>query len=230
MADGLFVGIDGTDGGGKKTQIDLLSEHLIARGHDVLIADFPQYGELSAGPVEMYLRGELGTAEQIGAKRAATLYAVDRFCASPRLWSWLREGKMVLSNRYVAANLAYQGAKISDPGERKAFWEWNLRLEYEFYGIPRPLLNLILDVPAEVAFDLVGKKGERAYLKGMKRDIHEEDREYLERSIEVYRELVHCYPNEFRLIECTAGGRMLPKEHIAILIWNEIRALLERSR
>jgi dTMP kinase len=110
---GVFIVIDGTDGAGKKTQTDILCEKLKAYGFAVEIADFPQYGHKSAGLVEEYLNGRYGTAEAVGPYAASIFYACDRYDASFKIRKWLAEGKVVVSNRYVAANMGHQGGKIA---------------------------------------------------------------------------------------------------------------------
>ena len=78
MKIGKFIVIDGTDGSGKATQTKLLVERLKNDGHDVEIADFPQYGKKSAGLIEKYLNGKYGSAEEVGPYRASIFYACDQ--------------------------------------------------------------------------------------------------------------------------------------------------------
>ena len=117
----MFIVIDGTDGSGKATQTQLLVEKLKSLGFDVEIADFPQYGQKSAGLVEEYLNGVYGSAQDVGPYRASILYAVDRYAASFKIKKWLEEGKIVVSNRYVSANMGHQAGKIKDYAERDKF-------------------------------------------------------------------------------------------------------------
>ena len=106
---GKFIVIDGTDGSGKATQTELLVKRLAQAGYEVVMADFPQYGQKSAGLVEHYLNGKYGTALDVGPYRASIFYAADRYDASFQIRQWLKEGKIVISNRYVTANMAHQG-------------------------------------------------------------------------------------------------------------------------
>ena len=223
---GKLIVIDGIDGTGKATQVQFLQARLEQEGFPVRVADFPRYEEKSAGPVELYLTGVLGSAKDVGPHRASVFYAVDRFCATPQLLRWLDAGTIVLSNRYVAANLGHQGGKILDPKERREFWEWALHFEHEFFGIPRPERNFILHVPPEIAYDLVATKGKRAYLDGKKRDIHERDLDHLQASADAYLELARVYPDQFEIIHCAQGGEMLSREQIAELVWERVSQLL----
>jgi len=223
---GKFIVIDGTDGSGKATQTALLVQKLRAAGYDVEVADFPQYGQKSAGLVEEYLNGKYGTADEVGPYRGSIFYACDRYDASFKIKKWIGEGKIIVSNRYVTANMGHQGGKIKDRAERKKYFDWLYNLEYEIFGIPRPDLNIILHVDASVAQQLVDGKGAREYVGGTKRDIHEADLEHLKNAEKVYLEIAGSFP-DFALIECTRGEKIMPKEEINNLLWEKVTALLK---
>ena len=94
-------------------------------------------------------------------------YALDRFDASEKkLKKWLTDGTAVIANRYVGSNMGHQGGKMSDGKKRKDFFKWLYDLEYGICGIPRPDLNIILHMPAEIAQELVDKKAAREYIGG----------------------------------------------------------------
>ena len=121
MSKGKLIVIDGTDGTGKTTQTKLLVKRLQKIGIKAHMEDFPQYGKKSAGPVEDYLTGQYGGAEQLGAYIPSIFYAVDRFAASERIRKFLKQGYTVIANRYVTANMAHQGGKIRNRRERSRF-------------------------------------------------------------------------------------------------------------
>lgn len=200
---GRFIAIEGGDGSGKGTQSKLLAEYLRAQGHDIFEADFPRYGEASAYYVERYLNGDYGGPDDVPAELGSLPYALDRFAAKGEIIAHLKKPEaVVISNRYVASNLAHQGTKIADPGERKAFYERTKLTEYDILGIPKPDLNIVLLVPTAIAQSNVDKKEARSYT-AKKRDIHEADSDHLEKAKANYEELCKLYPNEFTAIECT---------------------------
>jgi len=213
--------LEGTDGSGKSTQTNLLVERLKQEGHEVEQISFPQYGKPSAALVEDYLNGKFGSAEQVGPYRASILYAVDRFAASEQIRTWLSEDKIVIANRYVASNMGHQGGKIKNPVERQKYFDWNYDLEYTILGIPKPDVNIILHVTPEISQQLVDKKGDREYLKGKKRDIHEDDLNHLADAEKAYLDIAKRYP-EFTLIECIENSTMLSAEIIHEKIWTKI--------
>lgn len=210
---GTFIVIEGNDGSGKGTQFELLAQYLRDQGKEVVTMDFPQYGAKSAGPVEEYLNGKYGSLNDVSPKTASLFYAVDRFDASFKIRTALEQGKIVLSNRYVLANSAYQGAKIKNIQERQEFFNWINELEYDTLKLPQPDLIIFLYVPAEIAYELVLKKKARAYLNGKKQDIHETDKEYLKTVEQTYLELARQNPKIITL-ECAPHGQLLNIEEI----------------
>jgi dTMP kinase len=138
--------------------------------------------------VARFLRGEFGAIDAVDPYLVALIYAGDRRQAATEIHEWLSVGDVVLVDRYVASNIAYQCAKVADPVRRKALRDWIVNLEYAFHSIPRPDSTLFLDVP----FGFTRKKltearegDDRGYLRG-KSDIHETSLPFQERVREVY--------------------------------------------
>jgi dTMP kinase len=220
---GRFIVIDGTDGSGKATQTELLCKELKLNGYKVEMTDFPQYGTKSAGLIEEYLNGKYG---QVNPQAASIFYAIDRFDASFKIRQWLQDGKIVVSNRYVTANAGHQGGKIADEAERLKFFKWLDNLEYNIFGIPKPDLNIILHMPAEVAQKLVDKKSKasREYVKGKKRDLHEADLDHLKNAEKVYLQIAKLFPNT-KLVECVAAGVLFTPQQVHNKVWELVRRI-----
>lgn len=186
---GKLVVIDGTDGSGKGTHSGMLIERLTREGRSVELADFPRYGNPSAYFVEKYLRGEYGSADDVGPYRASEFYALDRYDASFGMRKSLSEGMVIISNRYVSSNMGHQAGKIPDPVEREQFLTWLKELEYGKFQMPVPDANILLYVPPEVGQQLVAQKSARAYTQGKTHDIHEADIAHLRNASEAYLEV-----------------------------------------
>jgi dTMP kinase len=216
----LFV-IEGVDGAGKSTQIKLLREYFTENGFNCEYLHFPRteapfFGEL----ISRFLRGEFGTISDVDPYLVAMLYAGDRKDASAIISSWLHEGKVVLLDRYTYSNIAYQCAKVKDPGEQDKLMNWILELEFEHFSIPRPDLNIFLDVPfAFTEKKLSGNRtGEdRSYLNGS-RDIHEESLEFQGKVREIYIRVSKSEKSLALINCCNADNSMLPPEKIFRLI------------
>ena len=211
---GLIV-IEGLDGAGKSTQINRLNEYLTARGHRCRQLHFPRtdspvYGELIA----RFLRGELGDIRQVNPYLVALMYAGDRFDFKPTLEKWLNAGDVVLLDRYVFSNVAYQCSKMEKIQDVHALREWILYLEFEYHQLPKPDLNIFLDVP----FMFTRKKltddregDERQYLRG-KKDIHEADLDFQKSVRASYLSLSDT--EGFVKIDCSDGHDILPVDQI----------------
>ena len=119
---GKLIVITGIDGSGKTVQTKLLCERLLKEGHPVVNTDFPQYGKtFFADMVTKYLNGEFGSADSVSPYLAALLYAGDRWEAKEQINNWLKDGKIIVSNRYVCDNMAHQGGKNRLSRRKKVF-------------------------------------------------------------------------------------------------------------
>src|SRR6266852_4161472 len=111
-APGKLIAVEGIDGSGKRTQVELLTLTLKARGHSVYSTGFPQYDSWFGKMVGQFLNGDLGPLEGVDPHFTALLYAGDRFEAKPKLQSALNNGQIVLVDRYIGSNLAHQTLRV----------------------------------------------------------------------------------------------------------------------
>jgi dTMP kinase len=216
----LFV-IEGVDGAGKSTQIKLLKDFFLKRGYKCEYMHFPRtdapfFGELIA----RFLRGEFGTLNEVDPYLVAMLYAGDRKDASDLISRWLKEGKIVLLDRYTYSNIAYQCAKLHDQTAQEELMRWILNLEFEHFSIPRPDLNIFLDVPFEFTENKllnIRTGSDRTYLNGT-RDIHEESLSFQKRVRDIYLKVAKS-DTRLALVNCSKNnGEMLPPEIIFDII------------
>ena len=212
-AHGRLIAIEGIDGSGKRTQMDLLHEVIAAGegGHSVYSTGFPQYDSWFGKMVGQFLNGDLGSLENVDPHFTALLYAGDRFEAKPKLQAALNNGQIVLVDRYVGSNLAHQTARVP-PEKRDKFRSWIEHLEYGIYGLPREDLILYLRVPPSKAQKLVGQKSKRSYTAA-KQDILEASLRHLEQAADMYDLLARKAP--WVTIECfdaARGALRSPKE------------------
>ena len=137
---------------------------------------------------------------------------------------WLEEGKIVVANRYVSANMGHQAGKIKEKACRDEFLKWLDELEFGIFGIPRPDKVILLYMPPEVGQELVDKKGAREYTKGKKRDIHEADLKHLKNAADAYAYVAKKYA--WGVIDCAKKGEVLSREAIHGKLWNTVKKLL----
>jgi dTMP kinase len=221
-----FLVIEGIDGSGKSTQIRRMTAFLEQHGKPFRYIHFPRtdtpyFGKL----IGRFLRGDFGDIQDVDPYLVALLYAADRKDAAGMIRQWLSEGYIVLLDRYVYSNIAFQCAKVTEENEREDLRKWILGLEYECHNIPRPDLNILLDVPFSFTKkNLQGNRSggsDRDYLKG-NRDIHEEDLEFQKRVRDMYfRQASMC--DDLAIINCLDNkGNMLSAD----LIFNSIKKIL----
>ena len=220
--------IEGLDGAGKSTQIELLKEFFLSRGLNCGYLHFPRteapfFGELIA----RFLRGEFGSLAEVDPYLVALLYAGDRKDASNVIRNWLKEEKIVLLDRYTYSNIAYQCAKLENDYNKDTLMKWILKLEFEHFAIPKPDLNIFLDVP----FSFTKKKlsisrtgSDRDYLNGAS-DIHESSLNFQKNVREMYLHISKI-DNRLAVINCDDGSDgMLDADSIFKLIINKIKEI-----
>ena len=212
-----FVVIEGLDGSGKSTQIRLLKNYLDSKKTKYKYLHFPRtdspvYGEM----VSRFLRGEFGNVNSVNPYFVALLYAGDRENAKPIIKRWLSKNYLVIVDRYVYSNIAFQCAKVDAPEEKEELEKWVLDLEYGYNKIASPTISIYLHVPIEfIANKLADRQPgtDRTYLNG-KEDIHEASIE-LQRKVESeYLKLVDKN-SDFHIVNCSVtDGNMLSSEVI----------------
>jgi len=224
-----FIVIEGLDGSGKSTQIRLVEkffseQHVKSRFIHFPRQEAPVYGEL----INRFLRGELGDIHSVNPYLVALIYAGDRKDASAQLMEWMREGYLVIADRYLYSNIAFQCAKLPEGNKRQDLAEWIKYLEYEYHRIPVPDLNLFLDVPfgftrKSLGIERIGE--ERDYLNGGT-DIHEADLEFQQKVGEMYRWQVEENSDFESILCCDTEGNMLSAEKISAKIITRIKEKL----
>ena len=222
---GKLIVIEGTDGSGKGTQLQLLVENFKTHKIKYETLDFPQYYKTFFGKwIGRFLKGEFGKVEDLPPYLLMFPYAADRWQAKDDMHKWLEEGKIVVSNRYTGSN-AYQAAKL-DKKERTRFVDWSFEMEYKAFGIPKEDLVIFLYVPYAVSQKLLEQKAARKYMGNQKKkDIHESNVTLMQEVEKVYLDFCKRFPHWVK-IECTKNGQILSKEEIH----NKVLSVLRRKR
>ncbi|MYE38516.1 MAG: hypothetical protein F4X82_03305 [Candidatus Spechtbacteria bacterium SB0662_bin_43] len=214
---GKMIVFEGIDGSGKATQTEMLFSRLRENGEKVEKIAFPRYGEVAAEKIEHYLAGKMG---DMGVKDAAKLYAYDRKDASELMYRWLIQGKTIIVDRYVASNMGHQGGKIQDKGERRTFFEWLYEYEYATMSIPKPDVQIFLDVKPQASGVL---RKQDTHRKG---DIHENNTSHLENAYDSYQDFItfsQTIGDSFLTVQCESSGGMRPIDAIHNDVWRGVR-------
>lgn len=218
---GKLIIIEGLDGSGKSTQIELLTKRAQSLEKKVRQIKFPNYEEDSSALVKAYLGGELGSLNEISAYAASTFYSVDRYATYRRhMKEDYENGCIFLLDRYTTANMYHQTTKLPR-AEWDSFLNWLEDLEYNKLELPKPDLVLYLDMRPQTAKRLMEA---RYHGDESKKDLHESNFQYLLscRDAALYA-ADRC---GWQVLECCDGEKPLPIDTIAEMIWQKTEAFI----
>lgn len=186
-----FIVIDGLDGSGKATQTELLKQYLEGLGKRVVKVSFPNYESDSSFAVKMYLGGKLGDdPSKLNPYMCSSFYAIDRAIQFyTELEDYFKEddNTIILSDRYLSANIIHQGSKLKNIGDRHNFIKWCYDYECKLMQLPKEDLTIILTVKPETSQKLMS---ERYNNDESKKDIHEANLGYLNNCYSVIKDTV----------------------------------------
>ncbi len=225
---GKLLVLDSAGGVGKTTQVRELCKRIGEAGFSVAEAALPRY---EAGPygqlIKEYLGRRLGETNDIHYKLASVLYAVDRMEFTREVLPKLEAGINIVTGRYVASNMAYQGAKIDDPVELEEYLNWLTNLEYHHNGILVEDLVIVQTAPASVTQAMADA---RQATGGEGKDGHESSDAHVQKIANLYQELAGHYAN-WHLVDChdKVGNTLKPVEETANDIWAIVEPILRAA-
>jgi len=150
MCRGLLIALEGVDGSGKTTQAEMLAASLEKDGHQVVLTREPTNGP-TGQKLLAYLAGpsrHMSPAEELQLFMEDRREHVDQVIKPA-----LKQGKVVITDRYYYSSVAYQGSLGLDPNDILAANE---------AFAPRPDLVFLLDLPVTEALARLAKKGKAA--------------------------------------------------------------------
>jgi dTMP kinase len=157
---GKFIVFEGPDGCGKSTMLEAARRHLEVKGIDAVFVQDPG-GTKIGGQLRKVLLDKKNS--EMCAMTELLLYVASRAqLVEEVILPALNDGRLVVSDRFTVSTLAYQGAAGAVP-------EGKLR-EVVSLGVGNlcPDRVILLDVPAGVGLERVGKSKDRMELKGLK--------------------------------------------------------------
>lgn len=215
MNNGKIIVLEGLDGCGKSTQLELLYKSVSASKQARLIS-FPNYESSTGRVISDYLAGRIPADGSQGAYAASSFYAVDRYASYVSDWKRdYNSGSVIISGRYTTSNAIYQMTKLPRK-EWDGYLDWLWDLEYHKLGLPEPNSVLFLDMPIEVSQRLLSG---RYHGDESKKDIHESNVDFLRACRE--SALYTAEKCGWKIISCSDGSDPLSIEEIAIKIKNE---------
>lgn len=203
----MFITFEGIDGVGKSTQLDLVENYLLAKGHQVLRTLEPGGTELGQEIRHLLLHRK----GDVAARAEALLYAADRaHHVATKIRPALAEGKVVLADRYFDSSAAYQGAaRELSLEEVRDISIWAVDGLF-------PDLTVLLDLPAAEALARRNKTGVAPDR------LEREQVDFFERARDAYLQLAKNEPQRFLVVDAS-----MKVEQISEVVINRLSSLLE---
>lgn len=225
---GKIIVIDGADGTGKATAtasvLKLLRDRKPLGEVAFLTESFPNYHDFYGRQVRAYLAGD----EADGLVLVPPEIRVDPYCAAlpfaadryrtyiERMRSQLEKGSWYLLDRYYTSNMAHMATRLDSLTQRDQFINRLGKLEIGYFGLPKPSLVIVLDLPEEIRNARVrGRHG-----ASPRTDIHEQNLHYMAKVAEEYRRLAGKFG--WTVVEGVVDGRALTKKEIAERVYDAI--------
>ena len=220
-----MIVIEGLDGSGKSTQVELLKQKLIDNNVQLRQIKLPDYDNKSSTLVKMYLNGEFGSnPADVNIYSASLFYAVDRYASYKNIWGDdYNNGTLILADRYTTSNAVHQTVKLPQE-EWDKYLDWLFHTEYEMMEIPKPDAVIYLDMDVDISQRLMSKRynGEET-----KKDVHEANVEFLNKCRR--SALYTANKQGWAVIPCSDGEKPLPVEEIHNTVMEFIKKELKNA-
>lgn len=210
---GALISFDGLDSSGKATQVKRLQQTLEERGKRVLRIETPDYTTPSGQELKARLQGKLGDWGNTPWQEKMGYFAANRAEHKQEVADALAAGDVVLYDRYVPSSLVFM--EVESGADRAAVHKIVEDKEYTENGMPRESLSIFLDVPPQVADQLLsGRKDKQQDEDEYTDQLHVQQKMY-----DAYVRLAKEQPERIVHIECMDGDRLRSPNEIEKLVW-----------
>ncbi len=206
---GLLIAIEGIDGAGKTTQARLVSEEL-SKNNTVHLTKNP-----TDGLIGKLIREVLAGKINIPSSSIQYLFSADRQVHQVEILKELKDGKVIITDRYFWSAVVYgivdrEDLDFDQAGNLLLVSQGILSMYHKFIV---PDLTIFLDIPMEVALERInGKK--------IAKEIYENE-EKLKKIEKGYKWLINKFPNEFTIVDGTKSEKEITQE--IIQIFNDLK-------
>ena len=201
---GFLIAIEGIDGAGKTTQARLVSEEL-AKNNTVHLTKNP-----TDGLIGKFIREVLAGKIKIPSSSIQYLFSADRQVQQVEVLNDLKDGKIIITDRYFWSAIVYgivdrEDLDFDQAGNLLLVSQGILSMYHKFIV---PDLTIFLDIPMEAALERInGKK--------IAKEIYENE-EKLKKIEKGYKWLINKFANEFTIVDGTKPEKEITQEIIQI--------------
>lgn len=201
----LFITFEGGEGSGKSTALRKISELLIEKGYETVLTREPGGTPISEEIREVILDKKNTDMDK---RTEALLYAASRRQhLVQKVWPALKEGKIVLCDRYLDSSLAYQG------GARGIGLEEVLNINLFATENTYPDLTLLFDIDPKLGLARIAANASREVnrLDLEKLSFHEGVRK-------TFLELAARYPERFVIIDASKSPEEVVADSMKVIL------------
>lgn len=199
MKKGLFITLEGADGCGKTTQLNLLKEYLTSRGYEIVVTREPGGKGLGEKLREILLNYD----GEVSDRCEAFLYLADRAQNIDTIIKpAINSGKIVLCDRHTDSSVAYQGY-----GREQNIDNINMLNELAVNGV-HPDLTIVFDIDTETSMARVGAEKDRLESAGI---------EFHKRVRNGYLEIAKKNPQRIKVVDASQAIEEVQRDVIKII-------------
>ena len=196
---GKFIVLEGVDGSGKTTQAKTLVEQLEKEGQKVWLTKNPTNHTIGKFVREEILSGK----ETIPPQAIQYLFAADRVVQQEEIIEKLKQGYVIISDRYFWSSVAYGMSDLNEISDR-ILTSYSILSFYHQFIVPD--LTLFLEIDSDVSISRIEDKKEK--------EIYE-NREKIEKIINMYKYITDKFTDELTIID---GSKSLDQVSEEILL------------
>lgn len=199
MKKGLFITLEGADGCGKTTQLNLLKEYLTSRGYEIVVTREPGGKGLGEKLREILLNYD----GEVSDRCEAFLYLADRAQNIDTIIKpAINSGKIVLCDRHTDSSVAYQGY-----GREQNIDNINMLNELAVNGVHSDL-TIVFDIDTETSMARVGAEKDRLESAGI---------EFHKRVRNGYLEIAKKNPQRIKVVDASQTIEDVQRDVIKII-------------
>jgi len=222
---GLLLSVEGLDGAGKGTHVKNLVSYLEKKGYNVVKIGFPNYSDPIGKVISSYLKGEYGDIQSVPHELVCIAYAADRAKYRDEINQHLKDGSIVIADRYTYSNL-FTAAKMPKE-KRKSFIQWIEQIEFDEMHVVKPDHNFYLYVDPSVSIQRIEERGKREYQEG-KEDIHENNKQLLIDTAETYLDFANSR-EDWTIINQMKNGKQMSIDDVFALVVEEVNYIIDQE-